>query len=113
MKSFINYEVLTKDIKKNHWVHFKSGDIVLCLDIFLHFVVTLMLHIKPPENYLDRIQVFLPYNIELRNKEKYELYVIESMNETPLYLDMFSSTTVQTIGSKKVNIRTEGQENWK
>ena len=34
------------------------------------------------------------------------------MDETPLYLNMPASTTVQTIGSRKVNIRTQGQENW-
>ena len=29
-----------------------------------------------------------------------------SMNETPKHLNMPASTTMQTIGSKKVNIRT-------
>ena len=35
MKSFINSEVYSEDIKKNHGVQFESGDIVLCIDIFL------------------------------------------------------------------------------
>ena len=35
------------------------------------------------------------------------------MNETPLYLNMPPSTTVRKIGSKRVNIKTQGQENWR
>ena len=35
------------------------------------------------------------------------------MDKTPLHLNMFKSTTVQTIGPKKVNIRTQGQESWR
>ena len=35
------------------------------------------------------------------------------MDETPLYLNMPPSTTVQKIGSKRVNIETQGQENWR
>ena len=35
------------------------------------------------------------------------------MDETPLYLNMPPSTTVQKIGSKRVNIKTQGQENWR
>ena len=34
-------------------------------------------------------------------------------DETPKCLNMPKSTTVQTIGSKKYNIRTQEQENWK
>ena len=35
------------------------------------------------------------------------------MGETPIYLNMSTSTTVQTIRSKKVNIGTQGQESWR
>ena len=35
------------------------------------------------------------------------------MDETPLYLNMPPSTTVQKIESKRVNIKTQGQENWR
>ena len=38
---------------------------------------------------------------------------IANMAETPLYLNKSPYTTVQNIGSKKVNIRTQGQENWR
>ena len=36
-----------------------------------------------------------------------------NMDETPIWLNMPTSTTVQIIGSKKVNIETQGQENWR
>ena len=96
MKSFIRTKVLTKDIKKNDREHFKIGDIVLCIDIFLHLEETLMLNRKLLENYLDKIQVFLSYNIKLRNKNSYKLYAMAKMDETPKYLNMLTSTTVQT-----------------
>ena len=35
------------------------------------------------------------------------------MYKTPIYLNMSAPTTVQTIGSRKVNIRTQRQENWR
>ena len=36
-----------------------------------------------------------------------------NMDQTLIYLNMPTSTTVQIIGSKKVNIRTQWQENWR
>ena len=38
----------------------------------------------------------------LRNKNSYELRAKANMDETPLYLNMSTSTTVQTIGSKQL-----------
>ena len=35
------------------------------------------------------------------------------MDETPLYLNIPPCIIVQKIGSKKVNIGTQGQENWR
>ena len=35
-----------------------------------------------------------------------------NMDETSIYLNMPASTTVHTVGSKKINIRTRRQENW-
>ena len=68
---------------------------------------------KLPENYLDKIQEFLSYNIKLRSKYWFELDAIANIDETPLYLNMLPSTTVQIIGSKRVNIKTQGQKNWR
>ena len=65
------------------------------------------------ENYLEKIMEFLSYNIKLRNKYWFELDAIANMDETPLYLDMPPSTTVQKIESKRVNIKTQRQENWR
>ena len=36
-----------------------------------------------------------------------------NIDKISIYLKMSKSTTVQTIGSNKVNIRTQGQENWR
>ena len=36
---------------------------------------------------------------------------MENIDETPIYLNMPTSVTVQTIISKKVNIETQKQEN--
>ena len=68
---------------------------------------------KLPENYLDKIHEFFSYNIKLRSKYWFELDAIANMDETPMYLNMPPSTTVQKIGSKRVNIKTQGQENWR
>ena len=36
-----------------------------------------------------------------------------NIDETPIYLNMPTPTTVRTIWSKKVNIRKQGQDNWR
>ena len=41
------------------------------------------------------------------------LNAIASMDETPFYLNMLPCPTAQKIGSKKVNIRTHWQKNWR
>ena len=62
------------------------------------------------ENYLDKIQELLRYNINHRSKYKFELNSIANVNKTPLYLNMSPSTTVLKMGSKKADIKTQGQE---
>ena len=54
---------------------------------------------KLPENYFDKIKEFLSYNIKLRSKYWFELDAIANMDETPLYLNMPPSTSLQKIGS--------------
>ena len=49
---------------------------------------------KLPENYLDKIQEFLSYNIKLRSKYWFELDAIANMDKTPSYLNMPPSKTV-------------------
>ena len=66
---------------------------------------------KLPENYLNRMQELLYYNIKFRSKYDYELNAIANMDETHLYLNMPPCTIVQKIVSQKVNIRTQVQEN--
>ena len=65
------------------------------------------------ENFLNRMQKFLYYNIKLRSKYDLELNAIANMDETLLYLNIPPCTTVQKIRFKKVNIRTQELENWR
>ena len=71
-----------------------------------------MLH-KNFQKYLDQIQEFLSYNIKLRSKNSYELYSMAKTDETLVYLNIPASAIVQTIISKKVNIRTQGNKKLK
>ena len=77
--------------------------------ILLNFEETLMLR-KNFLKKLDKILEFLPSYKKLRNKNSNELYAIANIDETPIFLNVPTSTTVQTIESMKVNIRTQGQE---
>ena len=113
MKLYLNYEVSMRSREKNLGAHFKNGGIALWKDIVFTFRRNTHINQKLSVNYLDKIQEFLSYNIKLRSKYWFELDSIENMNETPLYLNMPPSTTVQKIESKKVNIITQGQENWR
>ena len=73
----------------------QSGDIVYCIDIFLIFSGNTHFAQKLLENYLDKMQEFLSYNIKYRNNNSYELYAMAIMNDIPMYLHMPASTTVQ------------------
>ena len=57
---------------------------------------------KLQENYLVKIQEFLSYNMKLRDKNSYELYVMANVDESLIYLNMPITATVQSIGSKKL-----------
>ena len=56
---------------------------------------------KLPENYFDKIQEFLSYNIKLQNKNSYKLYAMINIDETPIYLNMPASTAVKQFYKKK------------
>ena len=59
------------------------------------------------------MQEFVYYYIKFRSKYDFDLNAIAKIDETPLNLNMPPCTNVQKIGSKKVNIRIQGQENWR
>ena len=73
---------------------------------FLTFYRNTHIAQKLAENYLDKLQKFLSYKVRPRNKNSYELYEITNINETPFYLNIPASTTVQTIEPNKVNIKS-------
>ena len=58
MKSFISTEAQTKDFKKNNGVHFKNGDIALCIDIFSISAETFILHKNFKKTTLIRFKLF-------------------------------------------------------
>ena len=60
------------------------------------------------ENYLDKMQEFISDNINW--KEKLWIVYNGNINVNLIYQNLFTSSTVQTIGSKKVNIWTQGQK---
>ena len=49
----------------NLGVHFKNGDIVLCIKNFSTFIRNTHISQKPTKNNLDKIQKLLCYNIKL------------------------------------------------
>ena len=49
---------------------------------------------KLPENYLNKIQEFLSYNIKLRNKNSYELDEMGNMDDISIYSESKHSAIV-------------------
>ena len=68
---------------------------------------------KTSRELLRQNSGFFSNNIKLWSKYWFELDAIAIMDETPMYLNMPPSTTVQKIGSKRINIKTQEQENWR
>ena len=79
MKLYLNCEVSMRSTEKNLGVHFKNGDIALWKYIFLLSEEILIFLKKLPENYLNKIQEFLSYNIKLRSKYWFELDAIANI----------------------------------
>ena len=65
---------------------------------------------NPPENYLDKIQEFVSYNIKLRAKIVMNCMQWQTCMRFLYILNMTSSTDVETIGSTTKNLITR-QEN--
>ena len=63
-----------------------------------------------PENYREKMLKFIKLNETYREKNYLELSQIVNMDETPIFLNMTRTKTIDKIGSKTVNIKTHGQE---
>ena len=109
MKLYLNYWTINEKYSLKSWSSLQKWWYRFIKRHFLTFRRNTHISQKLPENYLDKILEFLSYNIKLRRKYWFEVDAIANMDETPLYLNMPPSTTVQKIGSKRVNIKTQGQ----
>ena len=63
-----------------------------------------------PPNLIEIQNIFLSYIMYLRIHNKYPLKYIGNMDETPMWFDLPSNTTINQKGAKTVNIRTIGHE---
>lgn len=65
---------------------------------------------KLPNDVAPKLVSFIAYVKSLRIQRKYDFDSIYAMDETAIWLDMPSATTLETKGSKEVPIRTTGHE---
>lgn len=63
-----------------------------------------------PPDLLEKQNVFLSYVLYRRIQHDYPLKYIGNMDETPLWFDLPSNTTIDHKGTKTVSIRTTGHE---
>jgi hypothetical protein len=63
-----------------------------------------------PSDLLEKQNVFLSYVLYKRLQYNYSLKFIANMDETPLWFDLPSNTTIDHKGAKSVSIRTTGHE---
>ena len=99
-----NFYKKSRNTLQKRWYHFMKWH-------FITFWRNILISHKPSENYWDKIQEFLCYNIMLRSKYSFELNSIANMDEAPLYLNMPLFLTLQVIRSKRVDIKIQRQEN--
>ncbi|GES86898.1 pogo transposable element with KRAB domain [Rhizophagus clarus] len=63
-----------------------------------------------PSDLIEKQNIFLSYVMYLRIHNKYELKYMGNMDETPMWFDLPSNTTINQKGAKTVNICTTGHE---
>ncbi|GES98726.1 pogo transposable element with KRAB domain isoform X2 [Rhizophagus clarus] len=63
-----------------------------------------------PSDLIEKQNIFLSYVMYLRIHNKYELKYIGNMDETPMWFDLPSNTTINQKGAKMVNIRMTDYE---
>lgn len=65
---------------------------------------------KLPSDYTDKLIEYQKYVINLRKEHKYVFGAIGNADETPVFFDMPSNTTVNIKGAKTISLRTTGAE---
>lgn len=63
-----------------------------------------------PSDLIEFQQSFLSYMLYMRMQHNYPLKYIGNMDETPMWFDLPSNTTINKKGEKTVSIRTTGHE---
>ena len=63
-----------------------------------------------PSDLVEKQNIFLSYVLYRRIQHDYPLKYIGNMDETPMWFDLPSNTTIDNKGTKTVNIRTTGHE---
>ena len=65
---------------------------------------------KLPKELDDKVIKFHKFVIKCRKKNKYDLACIGNMDETPVWFDMPSNSTVHKAGEKTIFVKTTGHE---
>lgn len=65
---------------------------------------------KDPDQLIDKLVAFVLHVRRLSMKHPYKAADIIAMDETPVWADMVSSTTVDGLGKKTVTVKTTGHE---
>ena len=65
---------------------------------------------KSPDQLIDKLCAYILKIRRLRMKMNYELKNIFAMNETAMWNDMISDTTVEKRGAHSVNLKSTGHE---
>lgn len=58
----------------------------------------------------DSVQGFLKYVIRMRQRHEYTMDAIINMDETPIWVDMPGTTTIEKVGTKTVTMKSTGHE---
>lgn len=65
---------------------------------------------KPPSDYLEKIISFIRYTRSLRHKESYTMSDIIGCDETPVWFEAVSNTSLDKAGAKEVSVLSTGHE---
>ena len=85
---------LEKFMRRNHFSHQRKTTVVQ----------------KDPDRLVAKIVAYVLHVWRLQSKSNYDQCNITAMDETPIWTDMVTETTIDTIGAKTVILKTTGHE---
>mgnify|MGYP002803996814 CR=1 FL=1 len=65
---------------------------------------------QDPERMINKLVSYVIQVRRLQKKHKYSLSDIIAMDETPVWCDMVSETTIDAVGKKTITLKTTGHE---